>query len=322
MKKANIDVDSRLALYTYGAPKIGDDAWAKYANSIFTFTVARVVHWRDPVVAVPPFGYALTKNEVFYQNGMANGDYEKCSSGTDGCSHDLFFHSSFSNHATYFDVFVGWHCYPEVKTPAPTPVPSTTTGPTSPPYTGPTRCFDAGWLGELCLPWSTETSTTQQVLVTATDPVSTERPVTTVGLPTPVENTQPCVETTYSASNSPCVYGVFGVSGVCVTAEQCAAQHGEFHVIDGSATQPDDTSIPDNVCGESAPSAVGCCTHCKSAAGSQAPPSSTPLNTAGGDDTTTTAMTQLMTDGQISSARMWQLNIWCFGALSAILYLL
>jgi triacylglycerol lipase len=63
LKAEGVDINSRMALYTYGAPKIGDSEWVKYANSIMTFRIARVVHWRDPVVAVPPFGYSLTKNE-------------------------------------------------------------------------------------------------------------------------------------------------------------------------------------------------------------------------------------------------------------------
>lgn len=261
------DYKSRMRLYTFGAPKVGDASWARYANGVLDFRVARVVHWRDIVISVPPFGYKHTKNEVFYQDDMARGDYELCASGTDDCSHDLFFHNSFADHAYYFGIFVGWHCDPAVPTPEPTtaPLPTTSTAPTAP-WTGPTKCLSL-WGNSFCYPWkftSTASSMLQTVVPTSTAPVSRPVPAGTANDIPMMERprqTVPCRRPAMVAAQpeSNCAGGLFGVEGVCMPSTDCAAQNGTVNSPPSGAQACTGANLV-------------CCTHCLPRRG-QEPPS-------------------------------------------------
>lgn len=78
--------------YSYEAPRVGNDAFARAFNSTFSrrFSVFRITHHKDPVVHVPPevMGYQHVDTEIYYDE---KGEYKVCDgTGEDGACADQF----------------------------------------------------------------------------------------------------------------------------------------------------------------------------------------------------------------------------------------
>jgi len=91
-------------IYTFGGPRIGNEAWAKLLkdNGI---TVWRLVHWDDPVPLLPPmlFSYHHSPAEVYYDEKFTS--YRVCddSGEDDRCSNRRIVDLSRSDlHTCYF----------------------------------------------------------------------------------------------------------------------------------------------------------------------------------------------------------------------------
>eukprot|EP00611_Tribonema_gayanum_P029779 TRINITY_DN8069_c0_g1_i1.p1 TRINITY_DN8069_c0_g1~~TRINITY_DN8069_c0_g1_i1.p1 ORF type:complete len:351 (-),score=70.95 TRINITY_DN8069_c0_g1_i1:748-1719(-) len=71
---------THASLRTFGAPRVGNAAFARYSSAtITTSAMWRVTHHRDPVPHLPPvaFGYAHAPHEVFYPD-TTMGRYVVC----------------------------------------------------------------------------------------------------------------------------------------------------------------------------------------------------------------------------------------------------
>merc|ERR1712173_267778 len=90
-------------LYTYGEPRIGNQALADYASSKFQGRHYRVVHHKDPVPHLAPeaLGYRHPSIEVYYPKSDT-GNYTVC----DGSGEDI--HCS-DQHSVNLDIVDHWN---------------------------------------------------------------------------------------------------------------------------------------------------------------------------------------------------------------------
>jgi hypothetical protein len=76
------NVTSKIAVYTYGEPRVGNPAWAKWmAEAVLVGGKQyRVTHEADPVPRVPPleFGFLHVPHEVWYNNDLAGDNFTVC----------------------------------------------------------------------------------------------------------------------------------------------------------------------------------------------------------------------------------------------------
>eukprot|EP01083_Nonionella_stella_P129377 392596_1 len=62
---------TKMKVYTYGQPRVGNDGFAALMNELFDYEYYRVVHSKDPISVVPPwlFGYRHNGIEIHYGEG-------------------------------------------------------------------------------------------------------------------------------------------------------------------------------------------------------------------------------------------------------------
>jgi hypothetical protein len=192
----------RLSLFGFGSPLVGDPTWADAATALFDskgVTYFRIVHFRDPVCAIPltSLGFKHIANEVFYDNDMK--EFEVCRQATNGtCSDQLTIRVSFDDHLFYFDVFVGLTCGSVSNAPI-------NTLPGGAPTTAPQQATTTGAGGSLA-------------------------PATTAPLPR-----SPCDRGAVQQALSACTGGAFGAAGACISESECAQLGGEFHATIGAS---------------------------------------------------------------------------------------
>ena len=111
---------NNLILYTFGQPKTGDCQYAFAHNKLVPISF-RVVHYRDPVVHLPPYflpricgacGPYHHGREIFYNQRVMSKDspYKTCNGPEDvACSKQFSFRPSLQDHIEYFGINVpGW----------------------------------------------------------------------------------------------------------------------------------------------------------------------------------------------------------------------
>ncbi len=115
--KANMRPSLPISLYTYGQPRVGNQAWANYVYSLFPNNYVRVVHADDTVPHVPPrvSGFKHAGTEVWFKNSAHDGQHIECRvSATEtednSCSNSLLLKTSISNHVTYYGMPVSGNC--------------------------------------------------------------------------------------------------------------------------------------------------------------------------------------------------------------------
>ena len=103
---------SKLTMYNFGQPRVGNDAFAQFAIDLLGVEHYRVIHNADLVPHLPPtqFGFHHIGTEVWYDEAMVS--YRVCDgSGEDPtCSNSLWLKWGVTDHIYYFDVRVGSDC--------------------------------------------------------------------------------------------------------------------------------------------------------------------------------------------------------------------
>jgi predicted lipase len=68
--KETLKPSNKITLYTYGQPRVGNQAWATYVYSLFPNNYIRVTHADDAVPHMPPrlVGFKHAGNEVWFKN--------------------------------------------------------------------------------------------------------------------------------------------------------------------------------------------------------------------------------------------------------------
>ena len=99
-------------VFTYGAPRVGNSAFAKFFNGASdTHVTYRLTHHRDPVPHLPMkvLGFRHTATEVFYRGDTH--DHQVCdASGEDPfCSNHYLIDYSIHDHLSYFGESIGSH---------------------------------------------------------------------------------------------------------------------------------------------------------------------------------------------------------------------
>lgn len=71
---------SNMELYTFGSPRVGNQAFTDFAMRTLPKTYQRVTHYTDMIVQVPTrgMGFNHAGNEVWYYNNAADGIYKVC----------------------------------------------------------------------------------------------------------------------------------------------------------------------------------------------------------------------------------------------------
>lgn len=100
-----------LTLYTFGSPRVGDQAFATYFDKIVPDTY-RIVHNKDLVAHIPQrfLGFRHVSREVWYYT-EAGSEFKQCNGGEDdSCSNSVNLHVdefSIKDHAVYLDQPMG-----------------------------------------------------------------------------------------------------------------------------------------------------------------------------------------------------------------------
>jgi len=99
MIASGINVDF---FYTYGSPRVGDDAYSKWFAGFYHGFKARITHSHDPVPHLPlsNMGFHHSNTEVFYPNSKS---FKICDeTGEDGsCSNNNWTDLNILDHSTY-----------------------------------------------------------------------------------------------------------------------------------------------------------------------------------------------------------------------------
>ena len=89
-------------LVTFGAPRVGNKAFASHFEDSVAFPVHRVTHARDPVPHMPSAaaGFSHVGTEVFFNK--ASSAYKVCARGEDpSCAASVVVASGVDDHASY-----------------------------------------------------------------------------------------------------------------------------------------------------------------------------------------------------------------------------
>lgn len=102
---ASADPSNSISVYTYGSPRVGNDKWTEIFDEQVKVSW-RVVNRADPVPHLPDqvLGYEHLATEIWYENGMADGQgFKVCNGGEDkSCSYSVPpFKWSVSDHLDY-----------------------------------------------------------------------------------------------------------------------------------------------------------------------------------------------------------------------------
>ena len=92
----------KVRLVTFGAPRVGNAAFASHFEDSVAFPVHRVTHARDPVPHMPSAasGFSHVGTEVFFNK--ASSAYKVCARGEDpSCAASVVVASGVDDHASY-----------------------------------------------------------------------------------------------------------------------------------------------------------------------------------------------------------------------------
>lgn len=95
-----------VTLYTYGQPRVGNQAFADYVFQSLPDSYIRVVHADDLVPHMPTriFGFRHAGNEVWYSSAVHDGKFIECADEPGKlienkmCSNSLWLTTSVKNH--------------------------------------------------------------------------------------------------------------------------------------------------------------------------------------------------------------------------------
>lgn len=107
---------SKIALYTFGMPKVGDSNYARNHEKLVVNSW-RIVHGSDPVPSNPPGSYTHHMKKVYYfreQMSCAHKKkhrYQVCKTNNQKeCRPGKNILNFIQDHKTYFNIHVGKHC--------------------------------------------------------------------------------------------------------------------------------------------------------------------------------------------------------------------
>jgi hypothetical protein len=97
----------RISLYTYGAPRVGDEKWARYVNSLpYASRMYRIQRKGDPVVHLPPlftgYEHSLQQFQVLDDRSVIRCQNKDNTGESPSCMNDWFSLWP-SKHSDYFE---------------------------------------------------------------------------------------------------------------------------------------------------------------------------------------------------------------------------
>jgi hypothetical protein len=114
--KMKYNPSNRMVLYTYGQPRIGNEAISNKLFNLFNQNnYFRVVNYDDLVAHEPTLFYKHAGTEVWYFNKNYDGQYKICENRAgqpenSACSDSILFNDGFFSHFKYVGVEISKLC--------------------------------------------------------------------------------------------------------------------------------------------------------------------------------------------------------------------
>ncbi len=116
--KRKLNPDRQFRFYTYGSPRVGNQAFSDYLTQFFQDGLySRVTHYNDMVPHVPPplVGYNHAGNEVWYMNYGEDLSYKECENfigkkESSECSNSQLIKTGIDAHLMYLGIPISNMC--------------------------------------------------------------------------------------------------------------------------------------------------------------------------------------------------------------------
>jgi hypothetical protein len=115
--KREIKTSNNINFYTFGSPRIGNQAFTDYVMKLYPGQYQRVTHYTDVVVQVPPrqMGFNHAGNEVWYYNNNFDGKMQVCENnpGSDEskkCADSYYLTTGIDAHLHYLGKAISGMC--------------------------------------------------------------------------------------------------------------------------------------------------------------------------------------------------------------------
>jgi len=115
--KRQINPPNFINFYTFGSPRIGNQAFTDYVMNTYPSQYQRVTHYTDVVVQVPPrqMGFNHAGNEVWYYSSDFNGKYQVCennpgSNESKNCADSYYLTTGIDAHLHYMGKAISGMC--------------------------------------------------------------------------------------------------------------------------------------------------------------------------------------------------------------------
>ena len=115
--KNNLFKDPSVTLYTYGQPRVGNEAFSNFIFSILDGSYVRVTHYDDTVAHVPPriTGFKHAGNELWFLNKAMDDNKKEYPNGANqeengNCSNSFWLKTGIWSHINYMGIEVSGIC--------------------------------------------------------------------------------------------------------------------------------------------------------------------------------------------------------------------
>ena len=115
--KHNISPNTKVTLYTYGQPRVGNDEFSDFIFSKLDQTYVRVTHYDDAVAHGPPriSGFKHAGNELWFVNKEMDSVTKECPNiagkeENGKCSNSFWLKTGIWSHTNYMGIHVGGIC--------------------------------------------------------------------------------------------------------------------------------------------------------------------------------------------------------------------
>lgn len=109
--KNNLFSGNSVTLYTYGQPRVGNEAFSNFIFSLLDGSYVRVTHYDDTVAHVPPrvSGFKHAGNELWFKNKEMDTVTKECPNGANmeengNCSNSFYLKLGIWSHVNYMGI--------------------------------------------------------------------------------------------------------------------------------------------------------------------------------------------------------------------------
>ena len=115
--KTSFKSAGEVTLYTYGQPRVGNEAFSDYIFSVLNKSYVRVTHYDDTVAHVPPriSGFKHAGTELWFVNKEMDAEKKECINSayqeeSKECSNSFWLKTGIWSHVNYMGIEVSGIC--------------------------------------------------------------------------------------------------------------------------------------------------------------------------------------------------------------------